>query len=122
MRAGPYFGQRAWFILYHPEKNLTSCLDRYGNEIKRVLGVLDSHLKKTGKPYLVGDKATYADLAFVPWMWLILSPPHIMGEDFLKEWEKDYPACWKWISELNERPAVKKCREDRTKAVQASKH
>jgi glutathione S-transferase len=67
MMIGPYFGQRAWFIFYHPEKNLTSCLDRYGNEIKRVLGVIDAHLKKTGTEYLVGDKCTYADLAFVPW-------------------------------------------------------
>jgi len=51
---------------YHPEKDLTSCLDRYGNEIRRVLGVIDAHLKKTGSEYLVGDKCTYADLMFMP--------------------------------------------------------
>jgi glutathione S-transferase len=119
---GPYFGQRAWFILYHPEKNLTSALDRYGNEIRRVLGVIDSHLKKTGKPYLVGDKVSYADLAFVPWHWLLLSPPKIMGEEFAKEWESSFPEAWKWNQRLNERPAVVKAREDRQKAVAAAKH
>ena len=118
---GPYFGQRAWFVLYHPEKDRQDCLDRYGNEIRRVLGVIDSHLKKTGRQFLVGDKCTYADLVFVPWHWLLLSPPQIMGEDFPKEWEKDYPSCWKWSQTLLERPSVKKCREDRNKAMQAGK-
>ena len=83
--------------------------------------MIDSHLKKTGQPYLVGDKCTYADLAFVPWHWLILSPPSIMGEDFPKEWEKEYPTCWKWSQTLLERESVKKCRDDRSKAIQASK-
>ena len=119
---GPYFGQRAWFVLYHPEKDLKSCLDRYGNEIRRVLGVINSQLKKSGKPYLIGDKVTYADLSFVPWHWLLLFPPNIMGEEFAKEWEQTYPECWEWNKRLQERPAVKKCMEDRMKAVEASKH
>lgn len=44
-------------------------------------GVLDAHLKKSGGEWLVGDKCTYADLAFVPWYWLC---PAIMGEGFEK--------------------------------------
>lgn len=52
-------------------------------------GVLDAHLKKSGGEWLVGEKCTYADLAFVPWYWLC---PAIMGEGFEKvslisEWE-----------------------------------
>ena len=117
---GPYFGQRAWFVLYHPEK-IEGVQERYGNEIRRVLSVIDSHLKSTGKPYLVGDKATYADLAFVPWHWLLLSAPHIMGEDFPNEWKQKYPKAWEWNEKLQERPAVKKAREDRTKAMSAGK-
>ncbi|KAK6384221.1 hypothetical protein LTR65_009793 [Meristemomyces frigidus] len=116
---GPYFGQRAWFILYHSEKNLTSCLDRYGNEIRRVLGVVDAHLKKTGGEYLVGDKCTFADLAFVPWHWLLTSPPHIMGEGFGKEWREEYPQAWAWNERLQARTAVAKAREDRQAAMQA---
>lgn len=38
---------------------------RYRAEIRRVIGVLDVALE--GKQYLVGDKVTIADLAFVPW-------------------------------------------------------
>ena len=51
---GPYFGQAMWFTKFHHEK-LKSPQDRYLNEIKRVLSVLDRHLE--GKQYLVGDKA-----------------------------------------------------------------
>lgn len=119
---GPYFGQRAWFVLYHPEKELKSCLDRYGNEIRRVLSVINSHLKKTGTTYLVGDKVSYADLAFVPWHWLLLYAPHIMGEEFASEWEREYPECWAWNQRLQDRPAVGKCRNERMEAIQASKH
>jgi glutathione S-transferase len=50
---GPYFGQGAWFTKFHPEK-LPSAQERYLNEIKRVVGVLDKHLQ--GREYLVGDK------------------------------------------------------------------
>ncbi|KAH9824631.1 Glutathione S-transferase [Teratosphaeria destructans] len=119
---GPYFGQRAWFTLYHPEKNLTSVLDRYGNEIRRIIGVIDSHLKKTGKHYLVGDKVTYADLAFVPWHWLLTIAPHINGEGFEAEWKEKYPTAWAWNERLQARPAVTKAREDRAKAIADSQH
>lgn len=61
---GPYFGQAAWFILFHPEK-LPSAQSRYSNEIHRVVGVLDRVL--AGRDWLVGQKCTYADLAFVMW-------------------------------------------------------
>ncbi|KAF2162069.1 hypothetical protein M409DRAFT_27448 [Zasmidium cellare ATCC 36951] len=114
---GPYFGQRAWFLFYHPEKNLTSCLDRYGNEIRRVLGVIERHLTKTNKPYLLGDRVSYADLAFVPWHWLLLYKPQIMGEDFPKEWEKEFPKTWAWTQGLEARPSVKKVREERVEAM-----
>jgi glutathione S-transferase len=35
------------------------------DEIKRVLGVLEGCL--TDRDWLVGDKMTFADLAFIPW-------------------------------------------------------
>lgn len=44
-----------------------------------------------------------------------------MGEGFPQEWEKEYPTAWKWSNTLLEREAVKKCREDRNKAMQAGK-
>ncbi len=61
---GPYFGQASWFLYFHHEQ-LPSAQERYKNEIKRVLGVLNKALE--GKEYLVGDKCTIADLCkFVP--------------------------------------------------------
>ncbi|KAF5004316.1 hypothetical protein F66182_16050 [Fusarium sp. NRRL 66182] len=61
---GPYFGQCGWFNVLHPEK-IPSAIQRYRNEALRILGVLDTALE--GKSWLVGDKCTFADLAFVPW-------------------------------------------------------
>ena len=66
---GPYFGQAAWFIMFHSEQ-LPSAQERYLKEIERVIGVIDAHLasKPSGQQLsLVGDKVTYADLAFVTW-------------------------------------------------------
>jgi glutathione S-transferase len=63
-RCSPYFGQSAWFQHFHAEK-IPSAIERYNNEIKRVFSVLDSVLSK--QKYLVGDKVTIADLAFIPW-------------------------------------------------------
>ncbi|KAK3065222.1 hypothetical protein LTS18_005639 [Coniosporium uncinatum] len=119
---GPYFGQKAWFSFFHEyayhqkrstgdrltkfprsEKNMTSAIDRYSNEIKRVLGVVDSHLKKTGQEYLVGDKCTYADLAWVLWDSMI---PFLMGNDF--DYKKDYPNFSAWHDRVTARPAVAK--------------
>ena len=60
---GPYFGQAGWFLIYHPEK-IPSAVERYRNETKRVFGVLESVLSK--QEWLVGGKATIADLSFIP--------------------------------------------------------
>ncbi|CZT49299.1 uncharacterized protein RSE6_10120 [Rhynchosporium secalis] len=49
---------------YWPEK-LPGVIGRYMKEIKRVHGVLEGIL--VGRDWLVGDKCTYADLAFVTW-------------------------------------------------------
>jgi len=113
---GPYYGQKAWFTFFHPEKNLTSVLERYGNEIKRVVGVIDRHLKKQGTDYLVGDKCTFADLAFV--MWHQTMPRLVDNWDYKTE----APAFHAWNERLQSRPAVKKVFEDKAKAMAAAKH
>ncbi|KAK8855280.1 glutathione transferase [Apiospora arundinis] len=40
---GPYYGQCGWFQHLHPEK-YQPAIDRYANEIRRVLGVLEGVL------------------------------------------------------------------------------
>ncbi len=97
---GPYYGQAAWFLKFHPE-HLPSALDRYCKEVNRVTGVLETHLAHqkdeysshdgfTG-PWLVGNKFSYADIAFVSWQRIIgdvLSKDQYNVEDFpvVKQW------------------------------------
>ncbi|KAK5676461.1 hypothetical protein LTS10_010761 [Elasticomyces elasticus] len=101
---GPYFGQAVWFKVYHPEQNLTSAIDRYNGEIKRVLGVIDAHLAKTGKLYLVGDKVSFVDFMFVPWNHIA---PFCLGEGSEAELEKSLPLMWAWRQRLEARESVK---------------
>jgi glutathione S-transferase len=103
---GPYFGQANWFSYLHP-KRLPSAIARYQNEARRVLSVLDNIL--TDKEWLVGDKITYADLAFLPWnnlLDLILGVPK---ENMLD----GYPNVEKWHGRMAGRPSWKKCVEMR---------
>jgi glutathione S-transferase len=99
---GPMYGQRAWFARFHPEP-LPSALARYGAEVKRVLGVIEGHLGKTEAEYLVGDKCTIADLAFVPWNHAL---PWTMGEGL--NLESEFPRVWAWHQRLVGREIVKK--------------
>ena len=61
------YGMRLTYKQFHKEKGLTSVLERYENEVKRVLSVIELQLTRTGNEYLVGDKVCYADLMFVSW-------------------------------------------------------
>ncbi|OJD30524.1 glutathione s-transferase [Diplodia corticola] len=112
---GPYYGQKAWFTYFHPERDLASAIDRYANEIRRVVGVIDRHLRKQGTAYLVGDAApSYADLAFVPW--------HMALGFLVPGWDyaKDFPVFAAWNARLMERPAVRKVAEDKARAAAAA--
>ena len=106
---GPYFGQAAWFNNYNPEK-VPSAIERYGKEIERVTMALNNALE--GKEYLVGDKCTYADLAFVTWAAIA---PYACGPHEIN-WDA-YPNYNAWVKRLTERPAVKKVLEDKKKAM-----
>ncbi|KAK4128923.1 glutathione S-transferase [Parathielavia appendiculata] len=110
---GPYFGQAVWFTRYHPEK-LTSAQNRYLNEMKRVTGVLEAHLAKQKDehgakdgfdgPWLVGNKLSYADLAFVPWQNYVPLVYKEAGQEFN---EAEYPLVTEWLAKMNARPSVK---------------
>ncbi|KAF2833553.1 glutathione S-transferase [Ophiobolus disseminans] len=107
---GPYFGQVGWFTHLHPEK-IPSAISRYINELKRVLGVLDGALE--GREWLVGDKMTYADLAFATWNDriddLISCTPEKKFEGF--------PNVKAWHERMTGRPAWKKIMEKRTQLM-----
>ena len=79
-----YFSQSLWFQRFHSEK-IPSAIERYNDEIKRVFGVLDGVFSK--RKYLVGDKVTIADLAFIPSNVMVFT---ILIPDI--DIEKDYPS------------------------------
>lgn len=71
--------------------------------------VLDGQLKD--KEYLVGSKATYADLAFIPWYAGFRAAPELWSE--LQQANPHWSA---WMQRLLERPAVKKALDEKAKA------
>jgi glutathione S-transferase len=83
------------------------------DEIKRVLGVLEGRL--TGRDWLVGDKMTFADMAFIPWNnWLEMI--------LLCEEEKKFdgfPLVKAWHERMTSLPSWKKCMEHRAELMDA---
>lgn len=64
---GPMFGQVGFFHKFAgKEIEDKRPRDRYVNESKRLLGVLDKHLE--GKSWMTGDQYTIADIAIFPWV------------------------------------------------------
>ncbi|EPQ52910.1 glutathione S-transferase [Gloeophyllum trabeum ATCC 11539] len=97
---GPYFGQAAWFTWYHPEK-VPSAVERYQNEIKRVLGVLDGQLAT--REWLVGGKYSIADLSFISWT-------NVGVNALLQDYDlsKENPHVDAWLKKMLARPAIQK--------------
>ena len=64
---GPMFGQFGHFFKYAVDKcDHPYPLERYKNETKRLLGVLDKRLE--GRTFLVGEEYSIADMATFPWV------------------------------------------------------
>ena len=61
---GPMFGQRGHFLRAAPEK-LPYAIERYTNESRRLLDVMDRRLGQSA--YLAGDYSI-ADIATYPWV------------------------------------------------------
>lgn len=75
------------------------------NEINRVLGVLNRSLE--GREWLVGDKMTFADLAFVPYHSLL----HLFLECQPEDAFKDFPNVDAWHQRMTSRDSWKKVTE-----------
>lgn len=95
-----------WFSRYHSEQ-LPSAVERYAKEVNRVVGVVDRHLTATGGEYLVGDKYTYADLAFIPWFDIIVGVFENDREAVEKEWAGKYPAFGGWWQRIKDRAVTR---------------
>jgi GST-like protein len=94
---GPMLGQAHHFRIYAPEK-IDYAYNRYSNEAKRLYGVMDKQIARTGH-YIAGKQYTIADIAIFPW---------------LRSWQNqgidwaDYPALKDWFDRIAERPAVQR--------------
>lgn len=113
---GPMLGQYGHFKLYAPEK-VPYALDRYEREARRLYGVLDRQLARTGD--CVAGEYSIADMAILPW----IMTHKQQGLD-LAEW----PRVQAWFKHLRGRPAVERGlqlhRDWRAKSVdeEARKH
>ncbi len=63
---GPMAGQNGHFLLYAPEK-IAYAIQRYGQEVDRLYGVLDCQLGRTAA-WVAGNDYSIADMAIFPWV------------------------------------------------------
>lgn len=96
---GPMFGQLGHFAVFAPEK-VPYALNRYTNEAKRLLGVLETQLSKHA--YVAGDDYTIADMAIYPWINTLRT--FYQQEALLT----DTPHIRAWFDKVGARPAVQK--------------
>ena len=94
---GPMAGQNGHFLLYAPEK-LPYAIERYGKEVDRLYGVLDSQLARTGA-YVAGADYSIADIAIFPWVRTHKAQEVDLGK---------FNHIQRWYNALFERPAVKR--------------
>lgn len=94
---GPMFGQTNHFIMYAPQLSdldLTYGKNRYLNESKRLLRVLNTQLE--GQDFVAGDYSI-ADMAIWPWV----NGAHRVGLEL-----DELPNVARWREVIEERPAV----------------
>ncbi|WP_283967464.1 glutathione S-transferase N-terminal domain-containing protein [Tritonibacter sp. AK171] len=92
---GPMLGQAHHFLKYNRGVSAYA-EERYGEEARRLYGVLDRRLE--GRDYIIGEY-TIADIACWPWV-------------SRYEWQeidlRDYPHVRKWYQRIAARPAVQR--------------
>ncbi len=101
--AGPIFGQFGFFHKFAgKEIEDKRPYERYQNESKRLLNVINQQLEKS--PYIAGDEYTIADIALWPWI-------RTLGffYEASEELELDqFRATGEWLEKCLERPASQK--------------
>jgi GST-like protein len=93
---GPMYGQAFHFRSVAPER-VPYAIDRYTNEVGRLLGVMDKRLWE--HPYLAGTEYTIADIASWPWV------RNSQSFGFNME---NYPNVQRWVGVIAERPGVRR--------------
>ena len=101
--AGPMFGQFGHFFVFAGDKcDHPYPTERYTNEAKSLLGVLNNRLEHN--QHLAGSEITIADFATAPWV--------VCLERFYKATDqlelRSFSHVDRWVSEFLNRPAVQK--------------
>jgi GST-like protein len=100
---GPMFGQLGYFHKFAGrEIEDKRPLQRYANESKRLLGVLEAHLE--GRSWMMGEEYTIADIALMGWVRNLIG---FYGAREIVEYDtlKSVPA---WLERCLARPAVQR--------------
>ena len=101
---GPMFGQWNHFGAYAPQQ-IPYAIERYGNESKRLTGVLNSRLSETH--WLAGDEYSMADIITFPWLRTATMPsPRFDQRGYIELGE--FPAVKRWFDEMAARPGVQR--------------
>ncbi|TWB50473.1 GST-like protein [Rhizobium sp. ERR 922] len=98
---GPMFGQFGHFFKFAAEKvaNNSYPVERYRDEAKRLLGVLESRLQ--GREWIMGDEYTIADITTFPW---VRGVDIFYGGREVLEFES-FPSVMAWLERALARPA-----------------
>jgi GST-like protein len=100
---GPMFGQVGFFHRFAGKEYADKRpLDRYVNETRRLLGVLERRL--AGRDWIMGDQYTIADIATFPWVRILggyYEAAELIGMDA-------YPNVQRALERFVARPAVTK--------------
>lgn len=100
---GPMFGQLGFFHKFAgKEYEDKRPRDRYVAESRRLLSVLDRHLK--GKAWVMGDDYSIADIAIFPWVNNLVG---FYGAGDLVGWN-DFVEVQRVLAAFKERPAVQR--------------
>jgi GST-like protein len=92
---GPMLGQHGHFLLYAPEK-LDYAVARYGDEARRLFGVLDRRLE--GREHICGAYSI-ADMAC--WPWVVTYKSQQIGLEA-------FPNLRRWYDALKQRPGLRR--------------
>ncbi len=100
---GPMFGQFGHFYKYAGQKcEHPYPLERYKNETKRLLKLLDERLEK--KAYILGDSYSIADISIFPWLYCL--DHFYKAEEILSL--TSYKHLNTWLKRCLEKPGTKK--------------
>ena len=75
-------------------------------EILRVIGVINDGLERNKTGWLVSDKCTYADLAFLSWSFV--ADGLLKQLDKMDGFDEKYQSYVDWINRMNSRESAKK--------------